>query len=108
MNQTSAVMDETVWEGGPLGQLNERGLRQQVCLYEYELNLLTKSIKAAGDAFPLECVATPVLTPTLMQEKKFCLVSTAAVPLCLDPLYLCRPDTTLISYHINEQYCRLV
>lgn len=97
-----------MWEGGPLRQLNGSRLRQQVCLYEYELNPLTRSIKAASDAFPLECLAIPVPVPTSLQEKQLCLAHTAAALLHLDLLYLCRPGTTLISNHINEQYCRLL
>lgn len=73
-----------------------------MCLYEYELNPLTRSVKAATDAFPLEYLAIPVSVPTLQQEKKLCLAYTGAALLHLDLLYLRRPATTLISNYINE------
>lgn len=76
-----------------------------MCLYEYDLNPLTRSIKAASDASPLECLTILVPIPTSLQENKLCLAYTAAALLHLDLLYLCRPATTVISNHINIRLC---
>lgn len=97
-------MDGTMWERVPFRQLKKSRLRQQVCLYEHVLNPLTRSIKAASDAFPLECLAILVPVSTSVHEQELCLAHTAAAFLHLDLLYLCRSATTLISNHVVSKY----